>query len=594
MDSGGETPDWKREVCFVPSLVEKAALPEFTDFDAPERLAAFLLLSKSNSKRADKIFEIIRIGRIFLGFLIRKDQEARTMLIPIGHENMTVRRWPIVTVALIIINVSIFLATKSTLETEGLELEKLRVPILLLAASHPELKPPSEVQPLIVSFREKYPEEWAKIGGDKNRNLPDLWDARMQRVDDQQKLQKEMNALAEEYASFCDSSILQQYAFIPEHPNLISYLTANFLHGGWFHLIGNMWFLWLAGFVLEDVWGRGVYLASYILTGAAALQFYAWTNAGSIVPTLGASGAVAALMGAFLVRFPKIKIEMLWIYFIFRMRRFHASAYWLLTLWLLVEVLYGLLFGEKSGVAHWAHVGGFIFGALVALILRYSGIEHIIDTAIDKQLNPNADPEIRRAYECIDNKQLDKAIAVLQNYIAIRPMSLDAWNLLRDIYWQKQDYTAYHQATLKSFELHLKAHEEEAALCDYEDYMNSGGKQMPPSMRFDLCHLLESKGNLERAVDEYGKLAAEHPSEGQALLAQLAAGRVCLKKLNRPQDALRFYEAAEISPVPHLDYEQTIQSAIQDAKIALAMDAKSESGEIVKQTWTPEVRENVH
>jgi len=107
--------------------------------------------------------------------------------------------------------------------------------------------------------------------------------------------------------------------------------------------------------------------------------------------------------------------------------------------------------------------------------------------------------------------------------------------------------------------LHLKAHEEEAALCDYEDYMNSGGKQMPPSMRFDLCHLLESKCNLERAVDEYRKLAAEHPSERQALMAQLAAGRVCLKKLNRPQDALRFYEAAETSPVPHLDYEQTIQ-----------------------------------
>ena len=78
------------------------------------------------------------------------------------------------------------------------------------------------------------------------------------------------------------------------------------------HLIGNMWFLWLAGFVLEDVWGRWLYSAFYLIAGAAALQFHAWSNAGSITPTLGASGAVAALMGAFLVRFPKMKIEMAW------------------------------------------------------------------------------------------------------------------------------------------------------------------------------------------------------------------------------------------------------------------------------------------
>jgi membrane associated rhomboid family serine protease len=506
---------------------------------------------------------------------------------------MAVRRWPVVTFALIAINVFIFVATKSALETEGIQQEKLSVRILLLAASHPELKAPPEVQPLIRSFREKYPEEWAKIGGAEKDNLLDLWDARMQHIDVQYRLQKEMDALAEEYADFCDSSILRQYAFVPEHPSVISYLTANFLHGGWLHLIGNMWFLWLAGFVLEDAWGRGMYLAVYIVAGAAAMQFHAWTNAHSIVPTLGASGAVAALMGAFLVRFPKMKIEMLWIYFLFRTRRFHASAYWLLTLWLLVEVLYGLFFGEKTGVAHWAHVGGFIFGAIIALILRYSGIEHMIDAAIDKQLNPNADPELRRAYEYVDNRQLDDAIAVLQNYLASRPTSPDGWNLLRDIYWQKQDFSAYHHATLKSLELYLKAREDEAALRDYEDYINSGGKQMPVSLRYDLCRLLESKGNLDRAVDEYSKLAAEHPSERQALLAQLAAGKICLMKLNRPQDALAFYEAAGNSSVPHLDFEQTIQSAIQEAKIAMNMDTNLGKHELLECANTADSRESI-
>jgi membrane associated rhomboid family serine protease len=178
--------------------------------------------------------------------------------------------------------------------------------------------------------------------------------------DDEDALQGEMNSLSVQLQQAKENSVAEKYAFIPAHPTAISYITANFLHGGWMHLIGNMWFLWLAGFVLEDLWGRWLYSAFYLVAGAAAMQFDAWLNAGSTVPTLGASGAVAALMGAFLVRFPKMKIEMLWWIFL-RPRRFKAAAYWLLPGWLAMEIFYGSLFGQSTGVAHWAHVGGFVF-----------------------------------------------------------------------------------------------------------------------------------------------------------------------------------------------------------------------------------------
>src|SRR5258708_25209248 len=98
---------------------------------------------------------------------------------------------------------------------------------------------------------------------------------------------------------------------------------------------------------------------------------HAWANPGSITPSLGASGAVAGLMGAFLVRFPKMKIEMMWFWwFLFRIRvyRFKAAAYWLLPAWLLIEIFNGTLFGQSSGVAHWAHVGGVVFCAAPALL----------------------------------------------------------------------------------------------------------------------------------------------------------------------------------------------------------------------------------
>ena len=92
-----------------------------------------------------------------------------------------------------------------------------------------------------------------------------------------------MDSLSAEYVKLSRTSILDQYAFVPANPTGISYLTANFLHLGWMHIIGNMWFLWLAGFVLEDAWGRSIYGLIYFISGAAALQFHSWMNPGSIV-----------------------------------------------------------------------------------------------------------------------------------------------------------------------------------------------------------------------------------------------------------------------------------------------------------------------
>lgn len=115
-----------------------------------------------------------------------------------------------------------------------------------------------------------------------------------------------------------------------------------FLHTGWLHLIGNMWFLWLAGFILEDRWGRVIYPIFYLLAGIAASLFHVLFYHGSLAPVLGASGAIAALMGGFLVRFPKLKIEMMWFMLIFRVR-FKAYAYWLLPMWLFMEIFYGSL-----------------------------------------------------------------------------------------------------------------------------------------------------------------------------------------------------------------------------------------------------------
>src|SRR5271169_5749757 len=410
------------------------------------------------------------------------------MLIPIKHENMTARRWPVATLALITITVVVFLFTLSAMDDEAPQLGEVKSHILILAALHPELKMQTESQQLVDGFKQSHPEQWKQVQN-LHRDIIDAYDAKIKMTEDPSKLQDEMDSLNVQFVKLSATSITEQYAFVPAHPRAISYLTANFLHGGWLHLIGNMWFLWLAGFVLEDVWGRALYLAFYLMGGAAALQFHAWANPDSIIPCVGASGAVAALMGAFLTRFPKMKIEMLWIFGFFRTYRFKASAYWLLPLWVLMEVFYGSLFGKTSGTAHWAHVGGFIFGALGAVALRYTGFENRVNEKVEKQLTWTCDPEIDRANQLVETGQMNEAVAVAQQHLSTNPNSLDGWNLLRQVYWRRNELPAYHEATAKACELQLRANNPEGAWRDYEDLKNSGGEKLPVAPWLGICRL---------------------------------------------------------------------------------------------------------
>jgi tetratricopeptide (TPR) repeat protein len=273
-------------------------------------------------------------------------------------------------------------------------------------------------------------------------------------------------------------------------------------------------------------------------------------------------------MGAFLVRFPKMKIEMAWL-LMFRLRRFQAPAYCLLPLWLVGELFYGSLLGSHSSVAHWAHVGGFLFGAVAALAIQHSGLEHKANKAIEQKLAWTTDAEIEKANEMMEHGQLPEAQALLANYVAKNPNSLDAWSLLRQIYTRQSDTKSYLDATVKTCALHLSAHQVEAAFQDYAEFLDNGGSRMAPSTWLELCKGAEELQEFDRALQEYQDLANAYPTERQSLTAQLSAARLCLKKLNRPEEALKIYQSAAASPVPHLDWEQIIQSGIKEAKAAL-------------------------
>jgi membrane associated rhomboid family serine protease len=155
----------------------------------------------------------------------------------------------------------------------------------------------------------------------------------------------------------------------------INILTAMFMHGSWSHIIGNMIFLWAFGPEVEDQMGRGRYLAFYLLGGVVAALAQVAATPDATVPNLGASGAIAAVMGAFLVTFPQDRIRSLLVIFVF-VRVAYIPAVLLIGVWGLIQFLsLGAIARQPSGggVAYAAHVGGFIFGAVAARLFTRGG-----------------------------------------------------------------------------------------------------------------------------------------------------------------------------------------------------------------------------
>jgi membrane associated rhomboid family serine protease len=168
---------------------------------------------------------------------------------------------------------------------------------------------------------------------------------------------------------FVKSRSLLPAEIVAGHP-LVTLLASMFMHGSWSHILGNMVFLWAFGPEIEDAMGRGRYLAFYLLGGLAASAAQIAASPGSTVPNLGASGAIAAVRGAFLVTYPRDRIRSL-LFFVIFIRVTYIPAALLIGVWFLLQfVNLGAVAQQTGGVAYAAHVGGFVFGAVAARLFE--------------------------------------------------------------------------------------------------------------------------------------------------------------------------------------------------------------------------------
>ena len=183
-----------------------------------------------------------------------------------------------------------------------------------------------------------------------------------------------------------DDAVAAAYGMIPAfvfHPSTLpegapipaglTIVTSMFLHGSWLHLGGNMLFLWIFGNNIEDLLGHVRYLLLYLMSGIAAALCQALPDTFSTVPMIGASGAIAGVLGSYLLVYPYAKVHVL-VWIIIFIRIIAVPAWILLGLWFGLQLLDGLLSDPgDAGVAFWAHIGGFVTGATLLLLLRPRG-----------------------------------------------------------------------------------------------------------------------------------------------------------------------------------------------------------------------------
>ena len=164
---------------------------------------------------------------------------------------------------------------------------------------------------------------------------------------------------------------------LPQELTLVSYM---FLHANWLHLLGNMLFLWVFGDNIEDATGHVRFLFFYLACGIFAGLLHSWMTPGSEMPLVGASGAVAGVIAAYLMLHPRVKV---WVLVLWRLP-LRISAIWVLGFWAVMQVFNLIVADESDNIAWWAHIGGLIAGAVLIVILRRSEVR-LFDQTLEEE-----------------------------------------------------------------------------------------------------------------------------------------------------------------------------------------------------------------
>jgi membrane associated rhomboid family serine protease len=345
------------------------------------------------------------------------------ILLPIGRDDAVIRRHAWVSYTIIGLNILVWLAMAMFDSAGGnAAVEEQWLRTMRFYVAHPYLQLPTSIEILV----------------------PDSLHARIvasatppPATVDVRGRQSELDGMAGDLLRVYQALPRVRFAYIPAEGGALRIFTGMFIHLGLLHLLGNLLFFFISGPFVEDVFGRPLFTFLYLSGGAAATLVFASRHMGSTVPLVGASGAIAAVMGAYFVRFFSSKVEFIFIPFLLRWRwnfRFHVPAFIVLPLWLAQQFFLTTTETSGGGTAFSAHVGGFLYGMGVAFLVKLLGFEEkFVAPVVEKETTWSADDRLVKAVAARNAGNLDEARMAIHALLTDQPRNIDALRLAVDV-----------------------------------------------------------------------------------------------------------------------------------------------------------------
>jgi membrane associated rhomboid family serine protease len=520
--------------------------------------------------------------------------------LPIGNEQSLVRRLPMITFGIIGLNVLIFVGTLFPVHGQEQELMEKYQEIVEILERNPDLLADKDVKQRLVDAHIARPKESdddepeTRDVAERDEAIPE-WLRGLHRPDDRIRLNEKLD----EFREIAESGVHFRFGIAPNGSWKIHQLLSHmFIHGDIFHLLGNMFFFFAVGFTLEDLWGRGLFATFYFAGGlAACLPVIIFPNDAVM---FGASGAVSAVMGAFLVRLPKTKIRIGWaftphlffylvwmrfrrlfdilallggfkiadaikstlvyftvapyidIYNLIIRRSLNIAAYIFLPYYFIVQVAslwWEKKSGQPSGIAFSVHIAGFVFGALFAFILKASKVEEkYIHQRIEEKITFTASSAVTESLDLIDKGDVALAERKLQAQLLKNPEDVNAIMSLAQLYKKTENYEQLNNMTSRLIRYYLSHGDKEAALYAYDGLLSSfPDNAVNPKIYvrdwMTICEYLREMEMVREASVEYERIVKAYPDDPLALRACLQGGEAALL-VNDKERAVRLFEHA--------------------------------------------------
>jgi len=441
-------------------------------------------------------------------------------ILPIGHDKL-IRRLPYLTIILIGLNTLIWLITYP------IEMKQhSRINSLYRELHQKETN-------FLVDYIQEHPDASSDPKFDENFHKAIEEGEIVDRDSEEYRGWKEIYT---RFKNSLNNRVFYRFGFKPTHISLLTLISSLFLHSSFSHLFFNMLFLWLVGVNIEDYWGRPLFLSLFIIGGIFASLFYTIFNQGSNIPLIGASGAISAVMGAFTVRFYKTKIRFFY-FFLFFLRPFWGTfrlyAWFALGFWFAEQVFYTMLSsGTFTGVAFFAHVGGFLFGLAVGFGMKYIKVEEkYISNKIEKQIEGVAlHPKLKEAFRKRDAGDIIGETELLKEVLKDEPANSDArLELARSLLLldKKRESAREYEIILSG--LYEKGKTEELFNAYLEVYEKEVAHFFSAKMQYRIATLLTSMEEYRKAVELLSLIVKNHPGDRLAPLSLLKTGKIFLQ-----------------------------------------------------------------